>query len=156
MRKSEPKVEREAGARVKARIDDNGVNSRTECKVSNPCRTAVDIVSNIGRNRSAKMVAESKRGKVGDREAGRLDGTTDEASFESSIVRAGRNVIEGGDEFGGIIVGSVFEEQVGKEIVAAGLEIRGGVDSRGGRHKKGNGVRGATERKASKSRRQRR
>ena len=99
------------------------------------------------------MIAKSKRSEVVDRENSRPNEATDGGGFERSVVGTARNVSKSSDELGRAVKRSVLEEQVRKEVEATSFEVGGGMNGRGRRHKKFDGVRRATENKASKSRR---
>jgi hypothetical protein len=57
-------------------------------------------------------------------------------------VSAARDLVKGGDKFGGGIKGGIFEERVGKKIETASFHIGGGSDRRSSRNKDINGVGG--------------
>jgi hypothetical protein len=97
----------------------------------------------------AKMITKTERLKVGNGKESGADGTAKGGGFKSSVVGATGNMRKSSNEFGGTIKGRVLNEQIGEEVEAAGLEVSGGMDSRGRRHKKFNGVRGAAKNKAN-------
>ncbi len=80
----------------------------------------------------AGVVAKTKGVKVVDRKESRTSEATNSGGFESSVVRAARNVAKGRNEFGRTAERSVFDKQIGEAVAATSLEVGGVVDGRSG------------------------
>ncbi len=146
--KGEPEIEGEGWDR-KSGVNGRWIHSRAEGKIGDAGRAFADIVVNGAGDRGAEVITETKGLEMLNRKESGADGTAKGGGFKSSVVGATGNMRKSSNEFGGTIKGRVLNEQIGEEVEAAGLEVSGGMDSRGRRHKKFNGVRGAAKNKAN-------
>ena len=128
-----PKLERKGGEEDPG-VNNGWIDGGTKCKVGDASRATGGVRSDGTSYGGASMVAKADGDKNIDKE-----------ESGPSVIRATRDVTEGGNKLGGTKKERVFDKQIGQKVETTGLEVGSSVNRRGRGHKQIDRIRGTAE-----------
>jgi hypothetical protein len=144
----EPEIEGERWS-GKPGVDGRRIHSRAEGKIGDTRRAGRSVSSDGASDGGALVVAKTKGYKIIDEEESGANRSAAAGSLKSSVVGATWNMPKSSNQLSRTKEQRVLNEQVRKEIKAAGFEIGGGLNGRRRRHKQIDRIRRTTKRQGN-------